>query len=122
MKLTKGQEKDFYQVMAFWSLPTVPTDSDIAKYLGWQEQGVKFNTHENPNAAELMLCRSLAYGKPFSVQENLWLDGHFSGDYSLALVVREFIRDAIGHPGLWFQRLPAYEMAYNLHLKLKGYL
>ena len=120
MKLSKGQERDLNLVMAFWSLPIVPYDSDIKEYLDWQERGVKPNTYKSPLVAELILCRSLAYGEPYSLEENLWVEGHFSGDYSLGEVVQNYIREGIGNPQQWFRRLPAYEMAYRLHMKLKG--
>ena len=79
------------------------TWKDYQAYLQWQSLGT--NMPDTVGAASLKLAHKLASG----LQVELWLEGHFSGDFPLGLLLNGMIRDGTVTSATFLQALMLWE-------------
>ena len=84
--------------------------ADVQAYLDYTDHG-------RGNGGPLMLAHALMSG----AQRNMWLEGHFSGDYPLGCVLQDYLRDAL-EGGDWERNKPAFEDCYRLHAYIMGHV
>ena len=118
MTLTKGQAVTIRQALGFCDSTLSPSKEEIAAFIGMEERGepspFPYFSLSHCVLSQLHLGHRLASG----MQRNIWIDG--LADYPLGQVVQDFIIDTKSKSH-WMRRLPAYEMAYNLHSRMMGH-
>lgn len=140
-RLSNRQKKVLERTLAFTPQHFVPSQEAIQAFFAYTDRGVRLPPDQKPEGTDQLMQgwkgqilkkkkRELHHEEesvreePMSPSHEQWLDGHFSGDYPLAAVAMDFVRDAYeplyGGKGkeTWLRKLPAYQHLCQIRCKV----
>ena len=127
MKLSLRQQGALGVLLAFTPSDFNPTEKAVEMFFAYTDKGQEPKAqwtaspagHPEPDRdyggfCELMAGHSLANG----LQATMWLDEHFLGRLSLALVCADYLLDGIENPKKGLRKLPVFKMLQQLHYSM----
>jgi hypothetical protein len=107
-RITSKQRTVLKRSIAFCQDDFNPTDEGIMQFFAYVDKGKLI---EHPDAITLLDAWRISNVKRngLSLQQEMWLDGHLNGDFTLGNISLYYLADALYNPSLWERKLPAMQ-------------